>query len=242
MENTAALQKQSRGDRLSGHAKLTNLLTNEEWEFIWNPENIREEITINSSESPTIGSKIQYRNYTYTSAPRYSFSDLLLDGWCSGYTVEDAIASLKKLEQLNPDKQQLPTIAFQWGSKKLEPCILEGSLSIVSDLFLDQGAARSRVSFTLVEVRVDDVTANDPEDVGKLTERQRSQAREAAGKLLSEKLDKLDLAIREKTRAYKFSYLTDEDGNVWIVVDGKKYKVGVYDGSTLNTEGNELGL
>ncbi|MEM9538599.1 MAG: hypothetical protein AAGA60_03705 [Cyanobacteria bacterium P01_E01_bin.42] len=143
-------------------AKLINLSSGKDIEFMFNPSELKFDVVMETVESS--GAKTQKTgrskvNYSHRKATKVTISNVLFDTYEEGINVVDKyISSLEKALEFvqNGEEQRPPTYRFNWGTQTyLRYCFVE-NLSYTLTMFLPNG--------TPVRAKIDSLTLKETDE------------------------------------------------------------------------------
>lgn len=253
-------------------ATLIDLQEQVVWVFMYNPEDKQFSREAKYAEAPTAATSLPSQQYLYTTGRTLKLTNLLLLGWCQNQPIRSLLNNLQALmvvdaepssPQNSTEEGQTATptafspklVRFAWGSERFGPAVVT-AVSWRETAWLGGEPADATVDLTLLEVpdpdtypkqqaAIEQATAEAAESAEvNLTDRQREDARKAAGEWLNNNsnLDKLPPAVREAVKAKRYSWLTNVQGEVRIVPSGgEALLIGTYDGETFTETEAENG-
>ncbi|MBD2060514.1 hypothetical protein H6F88_31730 [Oculatella sp. FACHB-28] len=231
-------------------AFLSRLDGTQHFVFLYNPEAIRSRRQALYDVAPTTATSAPRRDYKYTTAITKTFSNLLLETSGEGRSVRPIIEEIQTLmvADVVNNSYEPPLVYFNWGTEMFGPAQLD-DLDWEETAWLGGEPASVRLSITLTQVPLPDnqpsqsqpPTADELNTVS-LTDRQRQDARAAAGTWLNSNINTLRPRVRERVRSRSFRYLTNANGEVRITdSEGNDLGlVGTYNGTTLDTSRNNV--
>lgn len=242
--NNDVLKALPTADRvLNIYAHLVTESGDKVYDFLFNPEEKRFDRRANYIEGITAFNELPSQQYIGASGLILSLPNLLLETYSRGLSLSPLLESLQQLLLLDPATKQPTPVYFVWGSSSFGPAVLT-NVEWSEMSWLGGEPASARVSLTLLQIPPKDdqpnLSASEPSSEINLTERQREDARRKAGDYLKESLSSLPDSVADAVRANRFSYLTSPQGEVKIIVGSDSYLVGIYNGTSLNTEAGEL--
>lgn len=132
------------------------------WNFLYNPQALAYSREANYSESNPLGSAVAYQHYINTSGRTLQLSNILLNSWYEGKSVQPLIDGIQALMQAQIGAGAFtppPVLSFVWGSKTFGPCVIK-SVQWQETGWLSGAPAYGAMNITLLEVREEQVSGN----------------------------------------------------------------------------------
>lgn len=220
------------------------------WQFQYNPSSLKFRTSAEYAEQKTLSGDVPEQQFFTTSGTTLQISQIYLDSYCLGKSLQPLLDGIEALLMAKVDKQQYspPVLTFIFGTRRFGPCVLT-ECEWTETAWLSGAPAKAEMSLSFKEVPVDRKTADkaiapkDSKDGApriKLTERQRKEGSDKAiaNLIAPATLAKLSASVQGtiKSKAYKVS--TDENTGDVILYDAKGNKLGAigrYDGTKLDT-------
>ncbi len=229
------------------------------WAFLYNPSTLEFERSAKYSEAQTLSAQKSNWQYGYTSGRSLSISDIVLDAWCQGKSIQPLLDGIEALLEADIAKNKYnPTIlSFVWGSRRFGPCVLS-QVQWKEDGWLGGTPARATMSLRLLEVP-DPLTssranakkqqsANNKADTRQkagmprlpLTERQAIAASAKAKEILQKNVSRFSPQVQALVKSSSYKLSTNRNTGDVVMIDRKGAKVGImgrYDGLVLAVTG-----
>ncbi len=229
------------------------------WYFLMNPQSLHYSKQAEYDKIATLAAKIPDLQFKNTDSPSLEISDIVLDTFCFGKTVQPLINGIQSLLEANIDKNQYnpPILAFRWGKTDFSPCVLT-KCDWNESGWINGEVARAKLSISLLKIprqttrgqiaqkkqvqQQQQATANEKNGQLRmpLTERQKEEASAAAKKYLEKNISQWSAETQAiiKTKSYKL--LTDKNTGVVALSDAKNKSFGtilVWDGKQAKSGG-----
>lgn len=231
-------------------AFLSKLDGTQHYVFLYNPETIKGRRQAVYDTAPTAATSTPRRDYKYTTSVTKTFPNLLLETSGEGRSVRSIIEEIQSLMVADTANNSYdpPLVYFNWGTENFGPAQID-DIDWEETAWLGGEPASVRLSITLTQVPSPDNQPSQSQpptseelNTVNLTDRQRQDARTAAGNWLNSNINNLRPRVRERVRSRSFRYLTNTNGEVRITdAQGTALGlIGTYNGTTLDTERNNV--
>jgi Contractile injection system tube protein len=270
MPNPAALSSlQSATKTLDIYAQLIDIKDSVVWKFLYNPEEIRDSYGAKYQEAPTALTSLPAQQYLYSSAITRTFPNLLLQSYCEGKSLRQALDDLKALTVADvAEGEYAPRVVyFTWGSERFGACVIT-EVQYTVTAWLNGEPADLRLDLTLLQVpnpvdgkfsRGSDLalpppptstgttapvadSASTSTTVISLTDRQRQDGRLAATRYLQANISAFTPQVQEAIRSRRYLLAVGGSGQVTLGATGGDDfgLVGVYDGRSLSVQRSSI--
>ena len=212
------------------------------WKFLINPATLRYSRSAQYSDTQTFAARVQDLQYFLTNGETLDISNVLMDSWHDGKSLQPLIDGLNKLMEAKVEdgKFSPPVLSFIFGSKRFAPCVLT-QVSRDEAGWLGGDPAIAQISMTLKQLPEDRGTgiaqattlagsnANTDSPIeptenseGKprmpLTDAQAATASQYAKEYLTQQLSKFSPEVQQVIRSNSYLLLTDrETGDVQML-------------------------
>lgn len=197
------------------------------WGFLYNPSSLEFSRSAKYSESQTLSSRASDLQYGYSSGKTLSISEIVLDSWLQGKTIQPLLDGIEKLLECDINKKQYspPILAFVFGSRRFSPCVLS-NVKWVETGWLGGAPARATMSLTLLEVP-EPMTKEAASAKIRATLSKVAQTRSQQGQPRMELTDRLSFDVVNKAKAWLAANVDKFDPKIVPIIKSKNYTLKI---------------